>query len=167
MTLGTAMDRDDRPLEELPLRQAALDMVKDSPEGRSLKRKLEAFDELDDLAKKKAAQDIREDIAGIVACAITEEHHRTEMLDALVNFRNDPSVATSDPSEMQDQHPLVAGVLDIAQDILAELGKEALIEALLPGAHLLLPPNDFVKSLFTAVEMLEIAEDPTDPPWWR
>ncbi|MFI6236628.1 hypothetical protein ACIBD9_23970 [Micromonospora sp. NPDC050784] len=160
------MDPDDLPLEELPLRQAALDLVKDSPEGRSLKRKLEAFDELDDLAKEKAAQDIREDIANIVARAVTEEHHRTEMLDALVNFRNDPSVVASEPPGMRDQHPLVAEVLDVAQDILAELGKEALVEVLLPGAHLLLPPKDFVESLFTAVEMLEVAEDPFDRPWW-
>ncbi|MCX4390139.1 hypothetical protein OG777_24910 [Micromonospora peucetia] len=163
---GVAMDHDDLPLEEWPLRQAARDLAKDSPEGRSLKRRLEAFDDLDDVAKKNSAQDIRKDIADIVARAVTEEHHRTEMLDALIAFRNQPGVAESDPAEIQDQHPLVAGLLDVAQDIITELGKEALIETLLPGAHLILPPNDFVESLFTAVELLEIAEDPADSPWW-
>ncbi|MEH1101882.1 hypothetical protein [Micromonospora sp. CPCC 205561] len=157
---------DDLPLDELPLRQAALDLVKDTPEGRALRRKLEAFDELDETAKKKAARDIRGDIADIVARAVTEEHHRTQMMDALINYRNDSSAAAPDPAEIRDQHPLVAGALDIAQEILVELGKEALIEALLPGAHLLLPPDDFVESLFTAAEMIEIAEDPSDSPWW-
>ncbi|MEU6024195.1 hypothetical protein ACGFIK_14415 [Micromonospora sp. NPDC048871] len=152
--------------EEFPLRQAALDLVEDSPEGRSLRRKLDAFDELDEPAKKKAAQDIREDIADIVARAITEEHHRTLMLDALVTFRNDPNLSPSDPAEIADRHPVVAQTLDIAQDILVELGKEMLIEALFPGAHLLLPPHDFVESLFTAVEMLEVAEDPAESLWW-
>ncbi|MEW2476586.1 hypothetical protein AB0875_22635 [Micromonospora gifhornensis] len=152
--------------EEFPLRQAALDLVKDNPEGRSLKRKLDAFDELDETAKKKAAQDIREDIAGIVARAVTEEHHRTQMLDALVTFRNNPRFAASDPAEIADQHPVVAQTLDIAQDILVELGKEMLIEALFPGAHLLVPPHDFVDSLCTAVEMLEVAEDPAESLWW-
>jgi hypothetical protein len=160
------MFHDDAAPEELPLRQAALDLAKDSPEGRALRRKLEAFDKLDDMAKKKAARDIREDIADIVAQAVTEEHHRTQMLDALVHFRNDQTLAGSDPSEIQQQHPLVAQIVDIAQEILAELGKEMLIEAMLPGAHLLLPPSDFVDSLFTAVEMFEIAEDPAASPWW-
>lgn len=161
------MDHDDLPPEELPLRQAALDLVKDSPEGSSLKRKLEAFDDLDGPAKVKAARDIREDIADVVARAVTEEHHRTEMLNALINFRNDADVTASDPAELPDQHPLVAATLDIAQDILAELGKEALIEAVLPGAHLLLPPNDLIDSLFTAVQMRKIAEDPAESLWWQ
>lgn len=161
------MDRDDLPPGELPLREAALDLVKDSPEGRALRRKLEVFDMLDDTAKQKAARDIREDIADIVARAVTEAHNRTAMLDALADFRNDQTLAASEPSEIQEQHPLVAQVVDLAEDILAELGREMLIEALLPGAHLLLPPTDFVDSLFTAVEMVEAADDPADWPWWR
>ncbi|MEU4565391.1 hypothetical protein [Micromonospora sp. NPDC023956] len=166
MNLGATLDHADLPPDVLPLRQAALDLAKNSPEGRSLRRKLEAFDQLDETAKQKAARDIREDIADIVALAVTEEHHRTEMLDALVNYRSDPGITASDPSETQDQHPLVAGILDIAQDILEELGKEALIEVLLPGAHIIIPPNDFIDSLFAAAQMLKIAEDPVDPPGW-
>jgi hypothetical protein len=157
---------DDVPSAELPLREAARDLVKDTPEGRALKEKLEAFDKLDDTAKEKAAREIRKDLADIIARAVTEVHQRTALLDALSNFRNDQTLAASEPSEIQEQHPLAAQLLDIVEDVLAELGEEMLIEALLPGAHVLLPPTDFVDSLFTAVTMLEIAEieDPFWPP---
>jgi hypothetical protein len=143
-----------------------MELVRDTPEGRALKSKLNAFDQLDDAAKRKSARDIREDLADIVARAITEEHYRTEMLNALVNFRNDQTVAASEPGERQEQHPLVAQALDVVEHVLAELGREMLIEALLPGAHVFLPPIDFVDSLFTAVELFEVAEDPAASPWW-
>lgn len=150
------MDHDDAPFEELLFREAALNLVRDTPEGRVLDEKLEAFDKLDDAAKKEAAQDIREDLANIVARAVTEEHHRRELIDALANFRDDRTVAASEPSEIQEQHPLVAQLLDVVEDMLVELGKEMLIEVLLPGAHILLPPTSFVESVFTAVAMFEI-----------
>lgn len=117
-----------------PLLDAARDLVKDTPEGRALKEKLEAFDKLDDAAKEKAGPDIRKDIADIVARAVTEEHQRRELLNALSNFRNDQILAVSEPSEGQEQHQLVAQLVDVVEDVLAELGKETLIEALLPGA---------------------------------
>lgn len=156
-------DLPDVPPEELPLREAARDLVRDTPEGRALEEKLEAFDKLDDTAKKKTAPKIRKDIADIVARAVTEEHQRRELLDALASFRNDRTLAASEPSTRQEQHPLVAQLLDVVEDILAELGKEMLIEALLPGAHVLLPPTDFVDSVFTAVTTFEIAEHATWP----
>ncbi|MGW0502983.1 hypothetical protein [Micromonospora sp. NPDC003241] len=158
------MTSDDHSFEEFPLRQAALHLVKESPEGRALKRRLEAFDDLDDPAKEKAAAEIREVIAGIVARAVTEEHHRAEMLNAFVHSRRGSDAIVSDPGT-EDQHPIVTHVLEVAEDILAELGKEMLIEAILPGAHLVIPPDDFVRSLFTAVEMIEIQEDPFHRPW--
>jgi hypothetical protein len=159
------MDHDDVPAGELPLREAALDLVRGTPEGRALDRKLEAFDKLGDAAKQKAARDIREDLADIIARAVTEEHHRRELMDALANFRNDQTRAASEPSEIQEQHPLVAQVLDVAEDILVELGKELLLEALLPGAHIFLPPTDFVDSVFTAVELFEISDPAAWPDW--
>jgi len=159
------MDHDAVPSEELPLREAALDLVKGTPEGRALDRKLESFDKLGDAAKQKAARDIREDLADIIARAVTEEHHRRELMDALANFRNDRTRAASEPAEIQEQHPLVAQVLEVAEDILVELGKEMLLEALLPGAHIILPPTDFVDSVFTSVEMWEVAHHPADWPW--
>lgn len=163
------MDHDDVPSEELPLREAALNLVKDTPEGRALGIKLETFDKLDHTAKREATRAIREDLADIVARAVTEEHHRRELMDALASFRNDQTRAASEPSEVQEQHPLVAQVLDVAEDILVELGKEILLEALLPGAHILVPPTDFVDSVFTAAEMFEIAGPPDwDEDWpWR
>jgi hypothetical protein len=149
--------------EELPLREAARALVKDTPEGRGLEEKLEAFDRLDESSKEKAAPEIRKDIADIIARTVTEEHQRTQTLEALANFRTDQTLTASEPAEIQERHPLVAQLLDVVEDVLAELGKEMLIEALLPGAHILLPPTDFIDSIFTAVEMFEIAEDPE--PW--
>jgi hypothetical protein len=145
--------------EEWPLHEAARDLVKGTPEGRALAEKLEAFDELDDTAKQKAASEIRKDIADIVARAVTEEHQRRELLYALTNFRADQTLAASEPSDRQEQHPFVAQLLDVAEDVLEELGKEMLVEAVLPGARLLLPPTDFVESIFTAVTMFEIAKE--------
>lgn len=146
--------------------------MRGTPEGHALAEELEAFDKLDDTAKEKAAPEIRKDIADIVARAVTEEHQRRALLDALANFRNDQALAASEPPE--EQHLLVAQLLDLVEDILAELGKEMLFEALLPGAHVLLPPTDFVDSLFTAATMLEVAEieevarfeEIEDDPFW-
>ena len=154
--------------EVLPLREAALVLVKDTPEGRALAEKLDVFDTLDDRAKKKAAPGIREDIADIVARAVTEEHQRRALLDALANFRDDQTLPALEPPERQEQHPCIPDLLDVVQDVLEALGKEALIEVLLPGAHILLPPTDFVDSVFTAATLLEIA-DPApaeiEDPW--
>jgi hypothetical protein len=157
------MAHDDIPPDGLRLRAAALDLVRDTAEGRALNAKLDAFDTLDDAAKKKDVQDIQEDLADIVARAVTEDNHRKAFLDALINFRNDQALTDSEPADIEQKHPLAAELLDVAQDILVELGKEMLIEAVLPGVHILLPPTDFVDSLFTAVEILEIAEE--DDPW--
>jgi hypothetical protein len=154
--------------EVLPLREAALALVEDTPEGRALAEKLDAFDDLDDRAKNKAAPGIRKDIADIVARAATEEHQRKALLEALANFRNDQTLPASEPSERREQHPCIPQLLDVVEDMLEALGKEMLIEALLPGAHILLPPTDFVDSVFTAVTMLEIADPATveiEEPW--
>src|SRR5262245_28536237 len=97
--------------QELPLREAALDLVRDTPEGRALNAKPEAFDRLDDTAKMKVARDVQEDIADIIARAVTEEQQRRQFLDALTNFRNDQTLAASEPAEIQEQHPLVAHLL--------------------------------------------------------
>jgi hypothetical protein len=153
-----AMDRDDSEPAGWRLHEAASELVRDTPEGRALEQKLEAFGRLDDTARKRAARDIQEDIANIVARAVTEEHQRTQMLNALANFRNDQTVAVSTPSEIQEQHPLVVRLLQIVEEVLEEVGKEMLIEAVLPGAHILIPPKDFVESVFTTVEMFEIAQ---------
>jgi hypothetical protein len=159
------MAHDDIPPDGLRLRAAALDLVKDTAEGHALTAKLDAFDALDDAAKKKAALDIQEDLADIVARAVTEDNYRKAFLDALISFRNDQTLTDSEPAEIEQKHPLAAELLDVAQDILVELGKEMLIEAVLPGVHILLPPTDFVDSLFTAVELLEIVEE-NDPWTW-
>jgi hypothetical protein len=159
-----------RPVTEvLPLREAARRLVRDTREGRALEAKLDAFDTLDDAARMKAAPGIRKDLADIVARAVTEEHQRRALLDALATVRNDPALAASGPAQRQEQHPVVPQLVDVVEDILAALGKEMLIEALLPGAHVLLPPSDFVDSLFTAVTLLEIAHHPAeiDDPWDR
>jgi len=154
-----------------PLLEAARDLVQNTPEGHALEGKLEAFDKLEDSAKERAAPGIHKDIADIVARAVTEAHHRTELLNALATFRNDQTLAASGPAEREVQHPFVAELVDVVEGVLAELGKEMLIEVVLPGAHVLLPPTDFVESLFTAVEMIEIAGDPArlaieDQPAW-
>jgi hypothetical protein len=152
--------------EELPLRDAARKLAKDTPEGRTLEEKLEAFDKADETARKKDAPKIRKDIADIVACVVTEANHRREFLDALTKLRNDPQLAEcrNDPQlaastldERRQRHPLVEQIRELVRTVLAELGKEMLIEALCPGLHLLLPPTDFVASVFTALQMLEIA----------
>jgi hypothetical protein len=146
--------------EALPLRDAALMLVKDTHEGRALADKLDAFDTLDDRAKQKVAPGIRKDIADIVARAVTEEHQRSALLNALANFRNDHTLPASEPSQRQEQHPCIAELHDVVQDMLEALGKELLIEVLVPGGHILLPPTDFVDSVFTALTMLEIADHP-------
>jgi hypothetical protein len=154
--------------EVLPLREAALALVQDTPEGQALAEKLDALDDLDDRTRKKAAAGIRKDIADIVARAVTEAHQRKALLEALANFRNDQTLAASPPSERREQHPGIPQLLDVVEDMLEALGKEMLIEALLPGAHILLPPTDFVDSVVTAVTMLEIADPATveiEEPW--
>jgi len=63
---------------------------------------------------------------------------------------------------------VAADLVEVAEDILAAQGKEMSIEAVLPGAHLLVPPTDLVDSILTAVQMLDTAKDLEDPafaPW--
>lgn len=164
------------PLDGKPLREAARDLVKNTPEGHALEVKLEAFETLDGPARRKLAPEIGKDIADIVARAVTAEHHRRQWLDALANFRNDQTLVAYEPSERSRQHMLVGQLLDVVEDVLAVLGKEMLIEALLPGAHVLLPPTSFVDSVFTAVTMVEMEAHPVeielhpaeieDDPFW-
>lgn len=156
---------EDDSLDMLPLREAALDLARDSREGRALKAKLEAFDRLDNARKKLAAAEIRHDIANIIARAVTEEHQRRQLLDALATYRNSQAPAVATPSDVEDQPRVVADLVDVAKDILAALGKEMLIEAVLPGAHLLTPPTDLMDSILTAVQMINIARHPVDPPF--
>ncbi|MEJ3745604.1 hypothetical protein WEI85_20220 [Actinomycetes bacterium KLBMP 9797] len=79
--------------EEWPLRESRTESRERHARGEALAEKLEAFDKLDDTPKEKAASEIRNDIADIVARAVTEEHQRKELLDALANFRTDQTLA--------------------------------------------------------------------------
>src|SRR5687767_11630121 len=115
-------DPDDVLPEGWPLRDAARELARGTPDGRALAAKLEVFDNLDEDARAKLAPQLRQDIANIVARAITEANQRTEFEDALITWREAGPVGSDSP-EWRTRHPLVAELLDVAVEVLAELGK--------------------------------------------
>jgi hypothetical protein len=139
----------------LLLHAAARLLANNTPEGQTLKAKLDDFDNLDDEAKKRAVPKIVEDLANIVARAITETNQRREFEEALLTWKN-PTLATCEPPARRER--ILAKLRDIAKEVLAELGKEMFFKAVF-GVPGLLPPNSFVEAVFSALTLWEITED--------
>jgi hypothetical protein len=145
-------DADDLPPDSWPLLDAARSFVRGTAAGEALNAKLEAFDRLGDEAKARAAPQIRADIATVVARVITADHQRQQFEEALREWR-----AAPDDSEVpgwQERHPLIVRLLELAEEILSELGKEMLFKMLF-GAPVPLPPTDFVEAVFSLLTMWE------------
>jgi hypothetical protein len=122
------------------------------------------WDELDDDVKTTAIA-IWKKAAEVVARAATELNQRREFSAALATWHNDPTRKVSSEAEVRRVNPLVAQVWDamkeLAKDVLGdamiEIAQAMLIEMLLPGAHLITPPDGLLAAIFTAGAFGELA----------
>ncbi|WP_030334633.1 hypothetical protein [Micromonospora parva] len=108
-----------------------------------------------------AARDIWTEAANLVAKAVTELNQRREFLDALQNWTDPTREASAGDGNRQRQFWAAMKNLtqDLARDLAIQLAKEALIEMLFPGAHVVLPPSGLVDAILTACTVLEIADE--------
>jgi hypothetical protein len=145
--------------EALPLVGAAQNLI--TPNDREFfKEQSEILIESKDEARKQeAAQEIWTRAATIVAQSVTVENQRRALRDGLLQWVNtdlQPEQGRDDASRTRRR--LVDWFRDFLKEILKALAKEALLELLLPGAHLVLPPTGFVDAIFAACKLLEIAD---------
>jgi hypothetical protein len=147
--------------QDSPLLKAALELEKDTPAGRDLTGKLEAFDQLEGAERETAEQEIWQAAADIVGRVLTEQNLLLAYRAGLIRWWEDPVREVSTEEEVRERHPLVAWVWDTMREQathgLEEAVQVAVIEILFPGAHLILPPTNLVAALFTAAGLENLA----------
>ena len=112
----------------------------------------------DERARQRTAQEIWTRAATIVARSVTLENERQALREGLLQWLNNDVQPERQTDEAPKQRWLVDWFLDMLGEILKALVKEALVELLLPGAHLIVPPTGLVDAIFTACKLLEITE---------
>ncbi|MBN1173643.1 MAG: hypothetical protein JXA67_15845 [Micromonosporaceae bacterium] len=129
----------------------------------AIKQRIRGLGRLDTEARMTAAQDIRASAISMLDDVLQTQGRRDAYREAFSGWTNDPERGTiGDRQQLHQHHPLVARFLDalddLLVDILVEVAKEMLFEMLLPGIHIIIPPTDFVGSVFTALTMMKIAD---------
>jgi hypothetical protein len=104
-----------------------------------------------------AASEIWTEAANVVARAVTELNQRREFLNALQNWTDPTREASAEDRKRQWQ--FWTAMKNLVSDVVIQLAKEALIEMLFPGSHIVVPPSGLVDAIFTACTLLEIADE--------
>jgi hypothetical protein len=109
--------------------------------------------------RQEAAQEIWTRAVTIVVPSVTLDNQRQALHEGLLQWLNHEIQPARRPGEASKKQPWIVGwFFDTLREVVIALAKEALIELLLPGVHLIIPPTGIVEAVLAACTMLEIAE---------
>jgi len=109
--------------------------------------------------RQQAAQDIWTRAVTIVVPSVTLDNQQQALREGLLQWLTNDIQPAGRTGEASRKQPWIVGwFFDLLREVVIALAKEALIELLMPGFHLIIPPTGLVDAIFAACRMLEIAD---------